>query len=61
MGVVTEEVATGLTVSQVKVVLQVAAPFGIVQLEAERVPDIASAPVVNVPSGEYPVPVELIA
>ena len=40
VGVVTEEVATGLVVLQVKLVLQLDDPEDMVQLEAVRVPDI---------------------
>ena len=40
VGVVTAEVATGLVVLQVKLVLQLDAPEAIVQLVAVRVPDI---------------------
>ena len=57
------EVPTGLVVLQEKVALQLLAPEAMVQARVAGVmsPDIASAPVVNVPSGEYPVPVELVA
>ena len=62
VGVVTEEVPTGLVVLQVRLVLQLEAPEEIVQFEAVSVPEIpATAVVVNVPSAEYPVPVALVA
>ena len=49
MGVVTEDVATGLVVLQVKVVLQLLAPEAIVQLVAESVPDMGGAVMLKLP------------
>jgi len=61
---VTAEVATGFVVVQVRVPLvQLLAPIAIVQVDevGVRVPDIVPAVAVNVPSGEYPVPVVFVA
>jgi hypothetical protein len=61
---VTAEVATGLVVVQVRVgfVVQVSELTAMVQVEdaGVRVPDVDPADV-NVPSGEYPVPVAFVA
>ena len=53
----------GLVMPQERVTVQLL-PFKAIVQEGDagpRVPDMDSAPVVNVPSGEYPVPVTLIA
>lgn len=60
VGVVTSEVVIGFVVVHTRVVSQLLDPAGIVQSVAVRVPD-GPGGVINVSSGEYPVPKLLVA